>query len=152
MNAAETRSRRPDRQATRHPSSACLLRAESSLRTLLGCVGAPDGDPRRAAASAAVEELLGSDPAAVHAALRRLALASAPATLLQERYRLTDREVEVAHLLALGKSNSEVAAALSISEHTCRRHTERVLTKLGVRSRAAVAASLAQIGRLREAG
>lgn len=98
------------------------------------------------------DELLGSDPAVVQAALRRLALASAPATFVRERYRLTRREVDVAFMLAVGKSNSEIASALSISEHTSRHHTERVLTKLGVRSRAAVAASLGQIGQLRETG
>jgi DNA-binding NarL/FixJ family response regulator len=131
-----------DRQREGRPSHTCLARAESCLRTLLACVGAPATDPRRTAVSAAVDELLGSDPVAVHAALRRLAVGSTPPALLRERYRLTSREVDVAHLLALGQSNSEIAAALSISEHTCRHHTERVLTKLGVRSRAAVAAGL----------
>ena len=121
---------------------ASAARAESCLRILLSCVGASPTDPRRTAVSAAVDELLGSDPATVHAALQRLAIASAPAAFLREHYRLTNREVDVAHLLALGKSNSEVADALSISEHTCRHHTERVLTKFGVRSRAAVAAKL----------
>jgi DNA-binding NarL/FixJ family response regulator len=145
-------SHRSARQAAARVSSSRVSRAESCLRTLLSCVGVPATDPRRTAVSAAVEELLGSDPGVVHAALRRLALASAPATLLRERYQLTSREVEVAHLLALGKSNSAIAAAMSISEHTCRHHTERVLTKLGVRSRAAVAASVGQLGQLREAG
>jgi DNA-binding NarL/FixJ family response regulator len=121
---------------------ACAARAESCLRTLLSCVGASPTDPRRTAVSAAVDELLGSDPGTVHAALQRLAITSAPAVFLREHYRLTNREVDVAHLLALGKSNGEIADALSISEHTCRHHTERVLTKLGVRSRAAVASKL----------
>jgi DNA-binding CsgD family transcriptional regulator len=56
--------------------------------------------------------------------------------------RLTAREAEVARLLALGRSNGAIAAALGISAHTARHHTESVMAKLGVRSRAAVAARL----------
>ncbi|HEU4700426.1 MAG TPA: helix-turn-helix transcriptional regulator [Gemmatimonadales bacterium] len=52
------------------------------------------------------------------------------------RYRLTEREREVAELLALGRSNDAVARALGISRHTARHHTESVFAKLGVRSRA----------------
>jgi DNA-binding CsgD family transcriptional regulator len=51
-------------------------------------------------------------------------------------YRLTRREMEVAELLAAGHSNAAVARRLVISEHTARHHTESVLAKLGVRSRA----------------
>ncbi len=127
-------------------SPSSLLRAETCLRALLSWVGAPSTDRRDPVVTAVVDELLGSDPTAVHAALRRVAHASAPAPLLSQRYRLTRREIDVAHLLALGESNAEIATALSISEHTCRHHTERVLTKLGVRSRAAVGASLRELG------
>jgi DNA-binding NarL/FixJ family response regulator len=52
------------------------------------------------------------------------------------QFRLTARERQVAELLALGRSNAGVAEALGISEHTARHHTESVLAKLGVRSRA----------------
>jgi DNA-binding CsgD family transcriptional regulator len=52
------------------------------------------------------------------------------------RFRLTAREAQVAELLALGRSNVAVAKTLGISEHTARHHTESVLAKLGVRSRA----------------
>ena len=61
------------------------------------------------------------------------------AAVLADRYPLTGRETEVAHLLLLGRSNAAVAAALGISESTARHHTERVLVKLGVSSRAEVA-------------
>ncbi len=130
------------RQGSPFGSTVHLSRAESCLRTLLSGVGAAPTDPRRGAVSAAVDELLDSHPAVVYEALHRLAVGGAPTTVLRDRYRLTDREVDVAHLLALGHSNSEIAAALSISEHTCRHHTERVLTKLELRSRAGVAARL----------
>jgi DNA-binding CsgD family transcriptional regulator len=62
---------------------------------------------------------------------------------LQSRYALTPREAEVALLLRRGNPNRAVAAALGVTEHTARRHTERVLAKLGVTSRAAVASVLA---------
>ena len=48
---------------------------------------------------------------------------------------LTPRESAVARLLAAGKPSKAIAAALGISTHTARRHTERVFAKLGVRSR-----------------
>ena len=60
----------------------------------------------------------------------------------QEKYDLTPRETEVADLLAQGRSNAGIAAALSISTHTARHHTQRILTKLGVHSRAEAGAKL----------
>ena len=59
---------------------------------------------------------------------------------LQLEFGLTAREAQVALLLARGRSNSAVAAELGISTHTARHHTQRVLTKLGVHSRAAAGA------------
>ena len=64
------------------------------------------------------------------------------ADLLSSRYRLTHREIDVARLIARGLTNLELSAELGISRHTVKRHTERVLHKLGVRSRAAAAAHL----------
>lgn len=57
---------------------------------------------------------------------------------LASRHGLTNREMEVAEQLAAGASNAELASALGISGFTARHHTERVLQKLGLRSRAAV--------------
>ncbi|HEU4699157.1 MAG TPA: helix-turn-helix transcriptional regulator [Gemmatimonadales bacterium] len=59
---------------------------------------------------------------------------------LPGRFRLTARECQVALLLAEGRSNSDVAAALGVSPHTARHHTENVMAKLGARSRAEVGA------------
>ncbi len=58
------------------------------------------------------------------------------------RHGLTKREAEVALLLAEGRSNADVAAQLFVSPHTARHHVENVLGKLGLTSRAAVAARL----------
>jgi DNA-binding CsgD family transcriptional regulator len=66
-------------------------------------------------------------------------------TCLRERFGLTPREAEVALFLARGRRNAQIAAELRCSEHTARRHTERVLLKLGVHSRAEVAAALAAL-------
>jgi DNA-binding NarL/FixJ family response regulator len=60
------------------------------------------------------------------------------------QYGLTLREAEVAVLLAQGRSNSDIAEQLRISPHTARHHTQRILSKLGVHSRAAAGAKLRQ--------
>jgi DNA-binding NarL/FixJ family response regulator len=53
---------------------------------------------------------------------------------------LSRRELEVLRLVASGKSNREIAAALVISEHTVARHLQNIFAKLGVSSRAAATA------------
>jgi predicted ATPase/DNA-binding CsgD family transcriptional regulator len=53
---------------------------------------------------------------------------------------LTLREREVLRLVAEGRSDKEIAAALSISPRTVGRHLENLRAKLGVDSRAAAAA------------
>jgi DNA-binding NarL/FixJ family response regulator len=61
---------------------------------------------------------------------------------LCERYGLTRRELEVAKLLARGKSNAAIAKELRISGHTARHHTQRILSKLAVHSRSEAGAKL----------
>jgi DNA-binding response OmpR family regulator len=61
---------------------------------------------------------------------------------LQMRFGLTDRQVEVARLLAQGMSNAEIAEALGLSTFTARNHTEQVLFKMGASTRARVGAML----------
>jgi len=61
---------------------------------------------------------------------------------LQDRFALTMREIEVLRLLAVGRSAREVGATLGISYYTARHHVEHVLAKLGVHTRAAVAAAV----------
>ena len=57
---------------------------------------------------------------------------------IRERWGLTPREIEVARLLAEGRTNADIAAALGNRENTIRHHTEKIFRKLGVRSRAEV--------------
>ena len=61
---------------------------------------------------------------------------------LRQRFCLTKREVEVLRLLLRGESNSGVAHALHLSEHTAHHHTEHVLRKLHVHSRGRLAAAI----------
>jgi DNA-binding NarL/FixJ family response regulator len=53
---------------------------------------------------------------------------------------LTPREAEVLDLLRLGLTNTEIGGRLFISAKTAEHHVGRILTKLGVRSRAEAAA------------
>ncbi len=68
--------------------------------------------------------------------------AALPDDALRERFNLTARQIEVARLLGEGFTNAEIAAKLEMSYYTARNHTEQVLAKLGVSSRAAVGALL----------
>jgi non-specific serine/threonine protein kinase len=52
---------------------------------------------------------------------------------------LSKRELDVLRLLAAGKSNQEIAAALVISPHTAANHVASIMNKFGVDSRTAAA-------------
>ncbi|MGH3448814.1 MAG: response regulator, partial [Nocardioidaceae bacterium] len=53
---------------------------------------------------------------------------------------LTPRERQVLDQLGLGASNSEIAEALFVTEHTVKTHVSRILTKSGCRDRGQAAA------------
>lgn len=57
---------------------------------------------------------------------------------------LTPREREVLRLVAQGRRNTEIAAALWVTESTVRKHLEHVFEKLGARNRTEAAALLTQ--------
>jgi Response regulator containing a CheY-like receiver domain and an HTH DNA-binding domain len=59
---------------------------------------------------------------------------------------LTEREWEIARLLALGLSNAEIADRLVVSPKTVGHHVSAVLAKLTVRRRAEVAAAISEAG------
>ncbi len=62
---------------------------------------------------------------------------------------LTDREAEIADLLAEGRTNSEIAAALRLSVYTVKNHVSNILTKLHVSTRTEAAAFILTTGRNR---
>jgi DNA-binding CsgD family transcriptional regulator len=59
---------------------------------------------------------------------------------------LTERQVEVAHLLSQGLSNGEIAQRLVVSVRTVDNHVAAVLDKLGARNRRDVAARAGELG------
>ncbi|WP_033320541.1 response regulator [Streptomyces yerevanensis] len=94
---------------------------------------------------------------AVRAAARGDALVSPAVTLrlleqLQDRqppsahgggagaHPLTDRELDVARLVAVGRTNQEIRAELVLSLSTVKTHLTNIQTKLGVRNRVEIAA------------
>ena len=76
--------------------------------------------------------------AAVEAATRERPAVRAPRQALPAG--LTPREAEILTLVARGRSNREIAAALTLSEKTVRNHVEHTYAKIGVANR--VGASL----------
>lgn len=74
------------------------------------------------------------------AAAPDVASVDAFARVAGDAHGLTDRELEVLRLVASGKSNKEIAAALVISDHTVARHVQNIFKKLGVASRTAAGA------------
>ncbi len=94
-------------------------------------------------ALAAGQSLL--DPAVTGQVMRRLvslANDAGPGELAE----LTAREREVLALVAEGKTNREIAAALVISEATARNHVSHIFEKLGLSRRSEAAALAARLG------
>ncbi|REG84943.1 response regulator transcription factor [Marinomonas pollencensis] len=59
--------------------------------------------------------------------------------LLHQELGLTERESEVLHWLANGKTNREIAQILDMSPRTVNKHLEQIFPKLGVENRTAAA-------------
>jgi DNA-binding CsgD family transcriptional regulator len=85
-------------------------------------------------------------------ALQRLSPALPAEAAVRERFGLTPKEARVCLLLARGMTNEEIAAALCVSRYTARRHTEKVLLKLQVKSRAEVGPTLLEFSAVRTTG
>lgn len=61
---------------------------------------------------------------------------------------LSAREHEVLRLVAAGRSNAQIAQALTVTEHTVKKHLSNVFGKLGVTSRTQAVARAREIGLL----
>jgi DNA-binding CsgD family transcriptional regulator/tetratricopeptide (TPR) repeat protein len=71
---------------------------------------------------------------------------------LAERFGgLTEREREVAVLIAQGKSNREIAGTLIVSLRTVETHVSTILSKLGVPSRSGIAVWAVEVGLVKDA-
>jgi DNA-binding CsgD family transcriptional regulator len=95
------------------------------------------------AALAGFERLRAARHVDAAAALLR-SLGVRTSTSMRAEGRLTTRESEVLDLLAHGLSNAEISDRLFISRKTVEHHVANVLAKLGLRSRAEVAAYAAR--------
>jgi DNA-binding CsgD family transcriptional regulator len=62
--------------------------------------------------------------------------------VLLDSYGLTQRETEIALMLARGLSTKEIAAELILSVHTVRDHTKVIYDKAGVNTRGELVAKL----------
>lgn len=97
---------------------------------------APPADLRRAVHAAADGEAL-IDPAVTRRVVTQLAPQLAPQ---QSRLAvLTERERDVAQLVARGLTNEEIADALWISHWTVKTHVSHILAKLEIRERVQIA-------------
>ena len=95
---------------------------------------------------AALEEIVGSIRAAVEGAswvsprvatalLDRVREANERAPVAAPAAKLTDREIEILRLIAEGKDNAEIGAALYISPRTVKNHISSLLAKLQIENR-----------------
>ena len=107
------------------------IRLATSFIERQGTRSAPQGSP----ASAVVVRRPGGEPVVVVLVDRKAQTFTPDASDLCRRYNLTPRETEVALLLAQRMSCREIANRLEITFHTARCYTERIMQKLGVRSK-----------------
>jgi DNA-binding NarL/FixJ family response regulator len=70
-------------------------------------------------------------------------------TRAQESLRISERELEVLHLLAAGRSNKEIAHRLEVSPNTVKTHIARLFEKLEVRRRTEAILRARELGVIR---
>jgi NarL family two-component system response regulator YdfI len=115
-----------------HPRPGWTAEAlRAGVRAILPAEVSPD--QLAAALEAAMAGLVVIDPSEIAVALAAPSAAWSPLAELAEP--LTPREREVLEMLASGLVNKEIAAKLSISEHTVKFHVASILGKLGAATR-----------------
>jgi LuxR family maltose regulon positive regulatory protein len=136
-----------ERNHTPFEAAAARLRLARSLAAL----GRRDAARREADAALVAFQHLGAALEADRAArlLGELDAASAASAAVSPKRTgpaLTRRELDVLRLVAEGLSDRAAAGRLGLSEHTVHRHVANILTKLGLKSRAAAVAHAARAG------
>ena len=130
-------------------------RAQIELRAgvALCAAGAREVGLERLADSFRGARKLGARPLAAEAAAAVVALGESVATRLGARAAaeaggtgLSRRELEVVRLLAVGRTNREIAQELFLSTRTVDMHVRNILRKLDCRSRTEVAAKATDLG------
>ena len=101
---------------------------------------------------AAPDVLIAAVEKAVKKSFEDLAADAGQADLAEKAATLTDRELEVARLVALGLLNKQIGDKLGISLPTVKRHRGNAAKKLGVRSAVAMAKALESTGLLPDGG
>jgi two-component system, NarL family, response regulator YdfI len=115
-----------------HPRPGWTAEAlRAGVRAILPSEVSPD--QLAAALEAAMAGLVVVHPSEIAAVLPAASAALSPPAELAEP--LTPREREVLEMLASGLVNKEIAAKLSISEHTVKFHVASILGKLGAATR-----------------
>lgn len=141
-------------------ATATLHRRQPHARVLVLTTYDTDADITRATAAGAVGYLLKDATradllAGIRAAARgESALAPRVASRLLHRMRtpapaaLSTREIDILRLVAVGRSNPEIARALHLSLSTIKTHLVHIFTKLGVDDRTGAVTAAAKAGYL----
>jgi DNA-binding CsgD family transcriptional regulator len=130
FRAAEAHVQAGDRSAATGPLTAA--RADAAAMGAAPLLGEIDALARRARVDVAPREPAAAEPVRDDSPIARLGL--------------TPREREVLELLAEGRTNREIGAALYMSEKTASVHVSRILAKLGVGGRVEAAAVAYRLG------
>lgn len=123
--------------------SALRCGVQGVLDQAVGASELVDCIKQAAAGEFAISSKLARRLAQLHGSRSTVARAGAPDT------ELTQREFQVLQLLAEGGTNRDIAAQLSLSEHTVRAHLRGIMQKLHVSNRVQ-AAALAWQGQLEQ--
>ncbi len=117
-------------------------RVQTLIGRACGALGDPDTAQLHLDSAGAIFERLGAMPdrARLQSAEASQPQSAQASQLPEAVSRLTEREREVLTLIASGKTNRQIAAELTISEHTVARHVSSIFNKLGVASRTAASA------------
>ena len=85
------------------------------------------------------------DPSIAQKVLERIRASALAATRDDKLGALSDQERNILPLIAAGKTNREIAAALYLSEHTVKAYVSDLLSKLALRRRSEAAALFARL-------